>query len=170
MANLVGIKKIFVAEASSSDATQMPAYGTSYSDLGDVYQETASLKDDDPTVTEHKSETSSKKIILSEQGSTNITLSLMDPNLELLASYFGGTISGSSGLRKWTRPRQLPSKNWAVRILAAEGLTVQCPCVKITPKFDITYSSKGIMLVPMTIQCQEQLTFDESDADPTVSL
>jgi hypothetical protein len=147
----------------------MPVFGSAYTDLGDVYQESATLKDDDPTITEHKSETSSKVIVLSEPGSTNITLSLMDPDLELLAKYFGGTITGSAGSRKWTRPRQLPTKDWAIRILAAEGLTVQCPNVKITPKFEITYSSKGIMLVPMTIKCQDSLTFDESDADPTVT-
>ena len=52
---------------------------------GDVYQDTCNLKDDSPEITEHKSETSSKVITLVGETPTNVELSLMDPDLELLA-------------------------------------------------------------------------------------
>ena len=34
-----------------------------------------------------------------------------------------------------------------------------CPVVTIVPKFEITYSKTGIMLVPMTIYLQGDVTF-----------
>lgn len=107
----MGLKKIFIAPAMTDGS--MPANGNQWLDLGDVYQDTCSLKDDDPEITEHKSETSSKRITLVGETPTNVELSLMDPDLTLLARYFGGTIAGSEGKRKWIRPRKLEYKEWA---------------------------------------------------------
>lgn len=163
----MGLKKIYVAEALANG--DMPANGTAWKDLGDVYQDTCTLTDDDPEVTEHKSETSSKKITLVGETVTTVELSLMDPDLELLARYFGGTITGTTGKRKWIRPRKLPYKEWAIYLEPEEGFFVGCANVRIIPKFEITYSSKGICLVPMTIKFQAELEAEEGLSDPTVA-
>ena len=91
----------------------------------------------------------------------------MDPDLELLARYFGGSITGDEGRRKWIRPRKLPYKEWAIWQQPEEGLFIGCPCARILPKFEITYSSTGICLVPMTVQYQAELFVDEGLTDPT---
>lgn len=161
----MGLKKIYVSEALA-DGT-MPQNGASWLDLGDVYQDTCKLTDADPETTEHKSETSSKKITLVGETETTVELSLMDPDLELLARYFGGTITGETGKRKWVRPRKLPYKEWAVWQMPEEGLFVGCANARIIPKFEITYSAKGICLVPMTIKYQAELQVDEEMTDPT---
>lgn len=161
----MGLKKIWIHEAKADGS--MPANGTGWLDLGDVYQETCTLKDSDPEITEHKSETSSKRITLTGETPTNVELSLMDPDLELMARYFGGTITGTTGKRKWVRPRKLPYKEWAIWQQPEEGLLVGCANARIIPKFEITYSSKGICLVPMTIKYQSELMVDESFSDPT---
>lgn len=49
----MGLKKIYIAPAKSDG--NMPAKGNEWLDLGDVYQDTCSLKDDSPEITEHKS-------------------------------------------------------------------------------------------------------------------
>ena len=164
----MGLKKIYVAEALA-DGT-MPGNGASWLDLGDVYQETCTLKDSDPETTVHKSETSNKKITMVGETDTTVELSLMDPDLELMARYFGGEIdsSGGSGKRKWKRPKKLPYKEWALWIKPEEGLFVGCPTTRIIPKFEITYNSKGICLVPMTIEFQAEREVDEGMTDPTV--
>lgn len=161
----MGLKKIWIHEASANGT--MPANGTSWIDLGDVYQDTCTLKDSDPEITEHKSETSSKRITLTGETPTNVELSLMDPDLEQMARYFGGQPSGTAGSRKWIRPRKLPYKEWAIWQQPEEGLLVGCANARIIPKFEITYSSKGICLVPMTIKYQSELIIDESISDPT---
>lgn len=161
----MGLKKIYITPASEDG--QMPAKGEAWIDLGDVYQDTCTLKDDDPEVTEHKSETSSKRITLTGETPTNVELSLMDPDLEQMVRYFGGTITGTAGARKWVRPRKLPYKEWAIWQMPEEGLFVGCANVRIIPKFEITYSAKGICLVPMTIKYQAELQVDEGMTDPT---
>lgn len=102
----MGLKKIYVADAQE-DGT-MPAKGTAWKDLGDVYQDTCQLVDSDPETTVHKSETSNRKLTQVGETETTVNLSLMDPDLELLARYFGGTIDGAKGARKWKRPKKLP--------------------------------------------------------------
>lgn len=164
----MGLKKIYVNETTGSKGV-MPQKGTSWKDLGDVYQDTCQLVDNDPEVTQHKSETSSRKITQIGSFDTSMTLSLMDPDLDLLARYFGGTITGTSGARKWIRPAKPTYKEWGLYVQPEEGIFLGCPCVVIVPKFEITYSEKGICLVPLTIQFQDQLVADESMTDPTTA-
>lgn len=163
----MGLKKIYVAEAMTDGS--MPKNGSSWLDLGDVYQETCTLKDSDPETTVHKSETSSKKITMVGETDTTVELSLMDPDLELLSRYFGGDVTGETGKRKWVRPKKLPYKEWALWIKPEEGLFVGCPTTRIIPKFEITYNSKGICLVQMTIEFQAELLMDEEMTDPTAT-
>ena len=93
----IGLHKIYVAPITDLSSTVMPDNNTAndahWVDLGDVYEGTAKLTDDDPEVTTHKSETSAKKITLSDPGDCKLELSLMDPTLEELQRLFGGTIS-----------------------------------------------------------------------------
>lgn len=164
----MGLKKIFVAPASTTAGT-MPANGSAWLDLGDVYKDTCTLKDDDVEETLHESETSNKKIMLTGEYATSAELTLMDPDLTLLARYFGGTVTGVAGKRKWLRPRKPEYKEWATWFMPEEGLFVGCASTRIVPAFEITYSSKGICLVPLKIKFQDQLIADEGQTDPTVT-
>lgn len=161
----MGLKKIWVTPSTGNDA--MPANGTAWTDLGDVYKDTCTLKDADGTETKHESETSNKVITQYEPGETSVELTLMDPDLDLLVTYFGGSLSGTKGERTWIRPRKLPYKEFAVWQQPEEGILIGCPNARIIPKFDITYSAKGICLVPMTIKYQSELHVREDNVDPT---
>lgn len=161
----MGLKKIWITPSTGSET--MPANGVAWVDLGDVYKDTCTLKDADGTETTHESETSSKKIIQYEPGETTVELTLMDPDLDQLTKYFGGTLSGTAGKRKWIRPRKLPYKEWAVWQQPEEGLLIGCPNARIIPKFEITYSAKGICLVPMTIKYQAETHVSEENVDPS---
>lgn len=163
----MGLKKIYIAPAGTTAAT-MPANGDAWLDLGDVYKDSCQLLDEDVEETTHESETSSKKITLCGEYVTGVQLSLMDPEMEQLARYFGGTIIGATkGQRKWWRPRKPEYKEWAIWLMPEEGLFIGCPNTLIIPKFEITYASKGIALVPMKIKFQDQLCVDETQKDPT---
>lgn len=162
----MGLKKIYLAPASTTPLT-MPANGNAWLDLGDVYKDTCQLVDDDVEETVHESETSSKKITLCGEYVTSVNLTLMDPDMDLLSRYFGGTITGTKGKRKWWRPRKPEYKEWAIWLMPEEGLFVGCPNVRIIPKFEITYSAKGIALVPMKVKFNDQLVTDEGQTDPT---
>ena len=163
----MGLKKIYVQPSKGS--TAMPANGADWVDLGDVYKDTCTLKDGDGTETSHESETSSKKIIQYEPGETSVELTLMDPDLATLAKFFGGTIGGSGQKRTWVRPKKLPYDEWAVWQLPEQGLLIGCPNCRIIPKFEITYSAKGICLVPLTIKYQAEMFVEEGNTDPTTA-
>lgn len=162
----MGLKKVYVAPASAT-AGEMPANGASWLDLGDVYKDTCQLLDDDVEETLHESETSSKKITLCGEYVTAVNCTLMDPDLELLSRYFGGTITGAKPKRKWLRPRKPAYKEWAIWLMPEEGLFIGCSNVRIIPKFEITYSAKGIALTPLKIKFQAELVADEGMTDPT---
>lgn len=163
----MGLKKIYIAPATTTG--DFPAKGNTWLDLGDVYQDTCTLKDSDPETTTHKSETSGKRIIIVGETDTTVELSLMDPDLEQLSRYFGGTITGTDQARKWTKPRKPTRKEWAIWIQPEEGLFIGCPTAVITPKFDIAYNAKGICLVGLTIHFQAELAIDEAMTDPTTT-
>ncbi len=167
----MGLKKIFVFEKTSEmTQTTMPeATAQGWADLGDVYKDTCTLKDEDPSETKHESETSTKKIIQTEEGDTIMELSLMDPDMSLLTKYFGGSITGNAGARKWSRPHKLPYKEFAIMVFPEEGFCVKSACARIIPKFEITYSAKGIALVPMKITFIEPMATEEGVTQPTVS-
>ena len=161
----MGLKKIYVAPVGENGA--MPSTG--WLDLGDVYQESCTLKDSDPETTVFKSETSSKKITVVGEIDTTVELTLMDPDLAQLSRYFGGEVSGSGTNRTWTRPKKLDYVEWAVWIQPIDGLFVGCPVARIIPKLEISYNSKGICLMPMTIEFQADLQVAEGMTAPTIS-
>lgn len=163
----MGLKKIYVAPSATSGT--MPANGSSWIDLGDVYKDTCQLVDEDVEETVHESETSSKKITVFGNYVTGVNLSLMDPDLDKLAKLFGGNISGTEGKRKWVRPLKPAFKEWAIKLLPEEGFMVSCSVVSIKPKFEITYSAKGICLVPLTIKFNKELEVNEEAKDPTTA-
>ena len=166
----MGLKKIYVYQLKGSEGGQMPADGELWQDLGDVYKDTCKLIDSDIETVVHKSETSKKKITCTGEYETTVELTLMDPDLDKMAAYFGGKVepgSGGLGKRKWVRPLKPEYKEWAVWLQPEQGLFVGCANVRIIPKFEITYSTKGICLVPLKIEFQQELVFDESKKDPT---
>jgi len=173
----IGLHKIFISPITNLAATTMPANNTQadehWVELGDVYEDTAKLTDADPSITVHRSETSVKKIVLSKPGDCTLELSLMDPSLEQLQRLFGGTISsvtvGGETKQKWTRPRNYQPKSFAYIGVPEDGDATMCPVATIVPKFEITYSATGIMLIPMTIYLLGDVTFSpeyDTNTDP----
>lgn len=145
----MGLKKIFFAASNPTDNTQMPLSG--WQDIGDVYKDTCTFVGSDPTITEHISETSARKIVQRTKGTSTLTLSLMDPDLEMLAELFGGTIEGEAGKRRWTEPSVSNDKEYAIKVYPQDGLCLNIPAAVITAKRNTTYSSQGITLIELQI-------------------
>lgn len=170
----IGLKKIYVNAEVGWDNETLPAKNTAsksdWKDLGDVYQNTAGLSEDDAEVTIHKSETSKRRIVTSKQGDTNLELSLMSPDLDLMARYFGGTVtttgSGTTAKKSWKRPIKYHAKPFAIWILAEDGYTLKNALCSITPKLEMTYSEDGIFLVPLQIKLLGEVQYDEDDSSP----
>lgn len=167
----LGLKKIYVAPVASWENETFPANNSSatsgtWVDLGDVYMDSCTLTDEDAEKTIHKSETSKRRIVVAKPGDCKMALQLMDPNLETLARYFGGSISttgsGASAKKTWVRPTKFQPKAFAIWVNPSDGDALKCPLAAITPKFNITYNETGIMLVDLDIDLLGEVTLTEN--------
>ncbi len=191
MVNTIGIKKIFskllsswtpvtLASAESTDNNYQDKWWKNASaadntaddgwkDLGDVYQDGATLSEEERSKTTHKSLTSSRKITkFGTPGAVNITLNLMSPDLTELQRLFGGTIDTTtvSGKSIWTRPINYTPKPMALQILAEDGLTMRTVLAGVSPRFEISYTEDGIMLVPVDIEVIAEVQFTDITTSP----
>lgn len=123
----------------------------------DVYQDTCTFVEKDPTITEHKSETSAKKIVVKRREGFELKFSIMDPTPTELAAFCGGT--AASG--KWTEPDDSPQINLALDVEPQEGLTLHIPDASIAAKINTTFSSTGITLLEITATPQAAISFGE---------
>ena len=190
MVNTIGIKKIFSKLLASwtpvvlssatggnnvNDAWWKNANAAAntasdgWKDLGDVYQDGATLSEDERSKTTHKSLTSSRKIVrFGAPGDTKIEAKLMSPDLDELTRLFGGTIDSTSvsGKKIWTRPVNYTAKPMALQILAEDGLTFRTVLAGVSPRFEISYTEDGIMLVPITIEIISEVMFTDITDSP----
>ena len=190
MVNTIGIKKIWSKLLSSwtpvelkstsggnnindawwknADATANAA-DDGWKDLGDIYQDGATLTEDERSKTTHKSLTSSRKIVkFGMPGDTKISCNLMSPDLSELSRIFGGTIDTTSvsGKKIWTRPLNYTPQPMALQIVAEDGLTMRTVLAGVAPRFEINYTEDGIMLVPLDIEVMSEVMFTDIVPSP----
>lgn len=140
-----------------------------WKDLGDVYQDGATLTEDERSKTTHKSLTSSRKIVkFGAPGDTKISCNLMSPDLDEMQRLFGGSIDTTSvsGHKIWTRPINYTPKPMALQILAEDGLTMRTVLAGVSPRFEINYTEDGIMLVPVDIEVIAEVMFTDITDSP----
>lgn len=159
----MGIKKLFYAPVGSDPKT-MPTAG--WKSL-DVYQETCSLVDQDPTITTHKSETSSKKITQKTREASQLKFSIMDPTVDEMVAFEGGTKKGTEGNESYTEPESAVFINLAFKILPQAGKAINIPSATVSAKKNSTLSSKGITLLEITAVNDYGVTYDPDATEPT---
>jgi len=160
----MGVKAVYYAPINSSDPKTMPESG--FKNV-DVYQDTCSFVDKDPTITVHKSETSAKKLVLKTKEGSELVFSIMDPSLEELVAFEGGTINGSEGSRTYKEPATSKNILLAFKILPETGLALNIPCAAVVAKKNTTYSSKGITLLENTIEPTYGIEYSEDVTEPS---
>ncbi len=160
----MGIKALYYAPLATDPKT-MPTQGWK---KVDVYEDTCTFVDKDPTVTVHKSETSAKKIVQKTKEGSELVFSIMDPSLEELVAFEGGTLTGNSGSRKYKEPATSQDINLAFKILPQAGLTLNISCAAVSAKKNTTYSSKGITLLDLHVEPTYEVEYSEAEEEPTI--
>ena len=164
----MGIKALYYAPVNAVDPTLMPTTGWKQVD---VYQDTCTFADKDPTITTHKSETSSKKITQKSKEGNELKFSVMDPSIDELMSFEGGskTISGTLPVvTTYKEPIQDQNIELAFKILPQAGLALNISCASVASKKNTTYSSKGITLLELTVDPQYPVEYSDDITVPTV--
>lgn len=161
----MGLKHIYVAPPN--DELSLPAFGSAWEGFGDVLDDSANLEEGAPTKKVYKSQTSKKKIVTGKLGENKVKTTLMDPSLDLLARYYGGTVEGTDGNRTWKKPDKYISKSFAAVLIPEVGCSISSPSVTITPVSKISYSEDGIALLDVELEFDIQPTFHEEVLEPT---
>lgn len=181
MVDTFGLKKIWVKPLEKFGSPTVgndfwknasAAENTSgWRELGDVFQDSATLSEDEQSKETFRSETSARKItIYGKTGDLSIDLELMSPDLDLMALYFGGTTTtDSNGKKTWKRPANFSAKPFAIMIMPENGLMLKCPQVSIAPRLGMDYTETGVFKVPLKISLIDEVTFTEDTASPIFS-
>lgn len=129
-------------------------------EVSDVYQDSASFVTKDPTVTEHKSETSSKRIVMTTKEGHDLVFSIMDPTPEELAAFMGGTGNNQQGTYEESETADQIEMKFEVEPVAGKKLTI--PSAYVSAKINTTYSAKGITLLDVTATTSAAISYAAS--------
>lgn len=127
----------------------------------DVYQDTCTFVEKDPTITEHVSETSAKRIVVRRKEGYELKFSIMDPDPATIAAFCGGTANSTKG---WTEGSVSEQITLALDVEPMEGLTLHIPSASIAAKLNTTFSSTGITLLEVTATPLEAITLGTASA------
>lgn len=158
----VGIKALYYAPINQTDPKKMPESGWK---PVDVYQDTCTFVDKDATITTHKSETSSKKIIQKSKEGSDLVFSIMDPSIDERVAFEGGEKGTDGSYNTYTEPETVKNIELAFKVFPMEGLVLNIPCATVSAKKNTTYSAKGISLLDVTANPNGVITYSE---DPTM--
>lgn len=166
----VGIKALYykVLTASEIAAGTMPTAGFR---TVDVYQDTATFKEGDGSTTTHKSETSSKKIVVKQKGEKQLVFSIMDPSMEQRKDFEGGIYTPAG-----TEPTQTPAtyeepENYspikmAFIILPDDGDALHIARADVMGKINTTYAKTGITLMDVTADPETKVKYTTDQTIP----
>lgn len=139
----LGLSQIKVGTASS--AGTMPETLTK---IGKTYKDTAKISQDAADVTEHFEEgMSAPEVRKKSKKIPKLTFSLMDPDVQALADYIGGTVS--SGVWGYSGDEVVANK--AIFVETEQGLNFEIPNADIEAVINADMSAKGIFLVEFTV-------------------
>lgn len=139
----LGLSEIQVGVVESSG--DMPI---SMAKIGKTYKETCKMNQAASDVTEHFEEgKSAPEVRKKSKKMPVITFSIMDPDVEILTNYVGGTNTGG----KWGFNGDESVANKAIRVKSEQGLWVDVPNGDIEAVINADFSAKGITLVDFTV-------------------
>lgn len=169
----MGIKALYYKKLTASEiaAGTMPSSGFT---AVDVYQDTATFTEGDGNSTTHKSETSSKKIIIKSKGDKQLVFSIMDPSKQIRADFEGGTYTPATTGQNaspatYEEPENYSPIKMAFIILPDDGDALHIVRADVVAKINTTYSKTGISLLEVVADPETKIKYTEDQSIPGVS-
>lgn len=122
--------------------------GTVLAPLGLTYQDSASLKEADPAVTDIFSEEEDWAVeSFQDIGQVLLAFSIMDYTPAVLALIKGGTVSIDNGTPKWNAPQAITYIEKSVQIITKRDLLIEIPRTQMRAVINSSLKKKGISLI-----------------------
>lgn len=125
--------------------------------IEDVYQDSATFVTKDPTVTEHKSETSNKRIVMATKEGHELAFSIMDPTVEEMKAFLGGTANKTA--ETFTESETAEQIQMKFVVTPVSGLVLTIPSSVVQAKINTTYSAKGITLLDVVATTTSAISY-----------
>lgn len=136
-----GLSKIEVKKTSALDAE--------YKTLGMTYQDSCTLTQNDPEVTDHYAEESEVPVVsVSKSGKVMLSFSIMDADADTLTELMGGTKDAETGA--WNAPDTAPIVELSIRVTPKSGLQIEIPRASVHAKMSGGFSRSGMFIVTVT--------------------
>lgn len=143
-------------------ATGLALAGTSKELKEEVYRDSFDMVEEEGTTTDHYSEMNpDPKISFTEDGKTNLTLSIMDTSVETLAMFKGGEVvavtDSTSGktTKTWSKPNSSPQIEKFIEMETQDGAKIIVPRGKIKARINNQVRRNGIALLEVAIVVQD---------------
>jgi len=131
----------------SGEPTKADFTETGYEVFGLTYEDTCNMSQDDPEETEFYAEEEDDPIeVITKQGKTKFSFSIMNPTLETLKRLFGGEIATDI----WAYPDTVATVEESLIILPKKGLKFQIPRARLKSRLNGEFSKKGLMLIEVS--------------------
>jgi hypothetical protein len=142
----LGLAKIEIGDIAADGGM-----GTTLAVWGQTLQGTCNVTQEDPETNEFYAEELDDPVVsISKRGKTTIAFSVMNPNVETLKKFFGGTVTGEDEEAKWHAPKSLPVIEKSVRITPQMGLIWEFPRMKINAKINGSFSRENIFVIEVS--------------------
>lgn len=136
-----GLSRIEIKKTSALEST--------YKTLGMTYQDSCTLTQNDPEVTDHYAEESDVPVVsVSKAGKVILAFSVMDADVDTLTELMGGTKDAESGA--WNAPDSDPMMELSLRVTPKSGLQIEIPRASVVAKLSGGFSRSGIFLVTVS--------------------
>jgi hypothetical protein len=122
--------------------------GTVLAPLGLTYQDSASLKEADPAVTDIFSEEEDFAVeSFQDIGQVLLAFSIMDYTPEVLQILKGGTVVVVGGKSQWQSPAAVVNIEKSVQIITKRDLLIEIPRTQMRAVINASLKKKGISLI-----------------------
>jgi hypothetical protein len=141
----LGLAKIEIGDIANDGGL-----GSTLAVLGQTLEDSCTVTQEDPTVTEFFAEELDDAVIsIGKRGKTTIAFSVMNPDTSVLLKVLGGTVTGGTdgAVAKWHSPLTLPVIEKSMRITPLQGLIWEFPRVKIVAKINGSFSRKNVFVI-----------------------
>ena len=126
------------------------AMGTSLTDVGKIYKDSAELSQEDPSITDFESEQDDDPVESVEKlGKKTIKFSIMDYTPATLAKFLGGEASGTPAV--WGSPSTSAAIEQSVEI-TTNKVVISAARVRVRAKLNAKLSKTAIALIDVTMQ------------------
>lgn len=139
----IGLKSIKIGDIAGDGGM-----GTVLAALGNTYEGTATLMQDDAEETPFYAEELDDPIeILEKKGNLKVEWAIVDFDPTTLQKVLGGEVTGAAPNQKWEAPSDMPSIEKSIEIITKKNVKFEIVRARIVAKLDVNLSKKEMGLV-----------------------